>query len=228
MLKRYESGLWVPATVALRGDTGIAGNTGATGDTGDTGPTGYTASDAAKVAVTTFKCQNVDEFFNGNFGGNPIVDGRLYLMAMYLPVASSITGMRLCVGTAGNFTADNNNKVGLYTSNGTTLTKVAESANDSTIWSTASDFKSVPFTAPYAASVGLLYGAFLYNSSAQTSAPELYGMQISSAVRTAIQLAAKTNNEFRMGYLASQTDLPSSITMSAVTTGAELPFIGCY
>ena len=63
-------------------------------------------------------------------------NSRLTLIAIYLETPQTITGVKWYQGTLGSYTANNENRVGLYTVSGGTLTLVASCANDGNLWQT--------------------------------------------------------------------------------------------
>jgi hypothetical protein len=103
-----------------------------------------------------------------------MTDGQIYLSAVYLPFSATITGSKWFQIVAGVYTADNYNGIGLYTYSGGTLTLVASSTNDGNIWK-STGAQSKAFSSPYSASAGVYYLGYLYNSSAQTTAPSITG-----------------------------------------------------
>jgi hypothetical protein len=52
-----------------------------------------------------------------------MVDGTAGFVAVYLPKAATLTGIMFQQGVVGNYTADNNNYLALYTYSGGTLHK---------------------------------------------------------------------------------------------------------
>lgn len=169
-------------------------------------------------------------------GANPVTaqtaftptDARVQFSAVWLPEDATITGVSFLTRVQGNFTGDNNNKIGLYTYSGGTLTRVAQSANDENIWKAAAGaWTEVPFTSTYAATAGLYFVAALYNQSAQTTAPIISGMAaFSFAGSSSLDL---TNSAKIACFLNSQTDLPTSQAMSGLTgISAAHPFFCLY
>lgn len=114
-----------------------------------------------------------------------LADGVAVFIPVYLPKDATITGVKWRHATAGNYTADNYNGVGLYTANGTGLTLVASSTDDGNIWKqSATSVASKALSSPYAATAGLYYVGLLYNSSAQTTAPALQKSAITNTTST--------------------------------------------
>lgn len=136
-----------------------------------------------------------------------LVDNSLNLIAVYLPLAATITGVQWFQGTTGNYTADNYNGVGLYTYNAGTLTLVASSTDDGNIWKGSSNgWKSKAFTTPYDALPGIYFIAALYNTSAQTTAPSVGQNSSSSNANTMLidfTNGAKTHGTINANILPS-------------------------
>jgi len=146
-----------------------------------------------------------------------LLDGQVQFVAIWLPIAATLTGIKWYQAVVGSYTGDNNNKVGLYTYSGGTLTRVAQSSNDSALWSSAGAqrVKKKAFSATYAASPGLYFAAVLYNNSAQTTAPTLGAGSTKSNLN--VFSGDFTNSAVLAGLLAGQTDLPSSQAMSGIS-----------
>jgi hypothetical protein len=143
-----------------------------------------------------------------------MTDGQIYLSAVYLPTAATITGARWFQNVAGVYTADNYNGVGLYSYSGGTLTLVASSTDDGTIWKSTGT-QSKAFSTPYSAVAGVYYLGFIYNSSAQTTAPSIVG----SPNKTSGAYIDFTNSAKINATLTAAT-LTTPIAMSS-TTGVQ-------
>jgi hypothetical protein len=148
------------------------------------------------------------------------VNQRLWLIPVYVPANSVITGVRWLQITLGNYTANNYNGVGLYSVSGGTATLAISSSNNGNIWKTysANTWGSQSFDAPYSASKGSYFIGALYNTSAQTTAP--------AAGNVAIAAATVQSFDFTGGrlynILATQLTMPTSVALSTttgVTTG---------
>jgi len=146
--------------------------------------------------------------------GIDLVDGQLRLTAMYVPTDMTITGLKVVMTRQGSYTADNNNKIGLYSYNAGTLTLVASSADDENIWKAPIDTViTKSFTTPYNAIAGVYFIAVLYNSSAQVTAPRL----ATGTFTVGLGVSMLTNGAFFAGNLSGQTDLPTSVSASSFT-----------
>ncbi len=156
-----------------------------------------------------------------------LVDNTVRFVAVWLPKDATITGIRVYVRTAGNYTGDQNNRVGLYSYSGGTLTLVASSTNSSTLWtSSANAFQTIAFSSTYAASAGLYFVGLLYNQSAQTTAPALAGGTALNNVAMATMLG--TNNVKFLGTIAAQNNLPSSQASSGITGSTASYWVALY
>ena len=147
-----------------------------------------------------------------------LVNQTVRYFAYYLPTAQTITGVKWFQNTIGNYTANNYNGVGLYTYSGGTLTQVASSTNDGTIWQTAASgsMGSKAFSSTYSAAAGVYYIALLYSASAQTTAPALAAP--ANNISGNLTNFDFTNSAKLFAQLASQTSLPSTQAASGLQT----------
>lgn len=158
--------------------------------------------------------------------GSALGDGVNLFGALYLPAKRTITGVGFYQSVQGNYTADNNNKIGLYTSDGTTLTRVAQSANNGNLWKAAANtYVQEPFSATYEAEPGVYFVAGLYNQSAQVTAPSILQLLVNNA---AIPAAKFPGNVRITGQLTGQTDMAASTTFAGLTTNGQIPFFYLY
>ena len=148
------------------------------------------------------------------------VSQRIEFIACYIPVASTITGVKWFQTTKGVYTGNNTNGVALYSYSSGTLTKVAESTNDLTIWSTpnVNTYASKAFSSTYSASVGIYFIALLYSNSAQTTAPQI---GIGSSVWASSQFAFDFTNSVKLNmYANTQTAFGSTYAVSSLPNGS--------
>lgn len=156
-----------------------------------------------------------------------LVDNTVRYVAVWLPKAATITGIRVYVRTQGNYTGDQNNRVGLYTYSGGTLTLVASSANSSTLWTSAANaFQTIAFSSTYNASAGLHFVGLLYNQSAQTTAPALAGGIALNNAAMATMLG--TNSVKFLGTQGSSNDLPASQASTGITGTTASYWVALY
>jgi hypothetical protein len=176
---------------------------------------------------STIKAEALTTTINNITAASSMTDGAIFYIAVWLPKAATITGVKFWQAVQGNFTADNENAIGLFTYSGGTLTQVAKSANDGNIWKgTAQSMQSVPFATPYVASAGLYYIGILYNTSAQTTAPTIGSdTGISPA---AISSADFTNSAKIIASITAQTALHSSVAMSALSNNTVRYWVALY
>jgi hypothetical protein len=161
--------------------------------------------------------------------GATIADGYVTFIALeYLRVAQTITGVKWWQSIIGNYTSNNNNKVGLYSYSGGTLTLVASSADDGTLWKTfaSGSLGNKAFSASYAAAAGQYYVGLIYNQSAVVTAPTL-GVA-ANMVNAAVQSLDFTNSAKLQGIITGQTDLPATQAMSGVTAIVNQTWVGVY
>lgn len=156
------------------------------------------------------------------------VDGTAYLVTLYVDKACTATGLRWGTTATASFTADNFNGVGLYSiaANGT-HTKIAESANSASNFTTANGgLQSVPFTSPISLQPGIYAAVVLYNSSAQSTAPQTYGAnQLGLVSQYAYGLPSGI---IFQGTWAGQTSLPASFNGTSFTRVANVAQIILY
>jgi hypothetical protein len=152
----------------------------------------------------------------GDVGTSPVaaVDGSLRLQLHKIYRAATITGVRFFQATQGVYTADNNNKVAMYSVNTSTMiaTLVGSSTNDGNLFKAAANTAVLtPFTSTYAASPGFYYVGALWNASATTTAPTVH-----SANSTDSQQDWGFSNSMTLSFnISGQTDLPATIDLTS-------------
>lgn len=155
-----------------------------------------------------------------------LTDNQARFVAVWVPQKKTITGVKFINSTAGVYTADQNNEVGLYTLAGTTLTRVAVSANDGNIWKAAADaVVAVPFQTPYAANPGTYYVGLVFNTSAPTTVPVLKTLAGMAGGLNTLDLTASL---MFSGTLASANALPASQAFSGINSSTALPWLILY
>lgn len=154
-----------------------------------------------------------------------LVDAQVRFESIYVYSAHNINGVKWKQGVAGVFTADNNNRIGLYSYLAGTLTLVASTPDDGTTWKvTTGEFGSAAFSVPYLAQPGVYFIGIIYNNSAQTTAPVLGGSSNSSTLSN----LDFTNSALLRGTLAAQTDIPTTQLMSGLTAAQNRVWFGLY
>ncbi len=168
---------------------------------------------------STIKAQNVDGDLSNGVSGASMNSQRIYYIAVYLPIASTITGVKFIQITQGNYTANNYNGVGLFTYSAGVLTKVATSTDDGNIWkATAGTMSSKAFSGTYSATAGLYFVGLMYSSSAQVTAPALGILGTAGTTNTVTDF---TNSTFSNALITGQTAFPASTqAMSGLTAAA--------
>lgn len=156
-----------------------------------------------------------------------MTDGRVYFIAVYLSTPQTITGVKFQSHTAGNYTADNYNGVGLYSVSGGTLTLVASSTDNANIWKgTTSTNITQAFSATYAAAAGLYYIAAVWNTSDGSPAAVPHIKLAAAFGAGAVQTFDFTNSLGLVAYYASATLPTPNIAASSLTTYVGgIPFI---
>lgn len=173
---------------------------------------------AYQAMGSTIVAQNIDGDISNGTSGATLTDGRIYFQAVYLPVATTLSGVKWYQVTAGSYTGDNENRIGLYSYSAGTLTLVASSTNDANIWTaTSGTIASKAFSSTYAAAAGLYFVAYIYNNSAQTTAPVVGIINSASSINTVTDF---TNSAKTSGLMSGQTALPASQAMSGITASS--------
>jgi len=156
--------------------------------------------------------------------GNALNNQQIIFIAKPLLKNETISGFKFRIQISGVFVGNNNNKAGAYELNPATglLTKRAESANDQTIWKQSTAIlNTVSFVTPYAFTAGVIYFAFLYCRSSQTTAPSILRASANSPDQYAGVSLDFPNSIKLYGSLSSQTDLPATVNMSSITVSTN-------
>jgi hypothetical protein len=156
-----------------------------------------------------------------------MTDARFIVSALLLPEPAVVTGAAFYVQTAGVYTADANNKVGLYTlaMDGLNLERLAMSASDGNMWKTAGMIQK-PFSAPLSLESGVYWAAVLWNASATTTAPKLVTQTTIDDLL--VNPLLPTTTVGRSLLLATQTDLPATASLAAMTNSTSTHWLGFY
>lgn len=160
--------------------------------------------------------------------GLSLSDGILYMVPINVRKGGTRTGVKVVMNTAGSYTGDNENRVGLYSLSGGTLTLVASSANNATLWSAAAGLLTIPFASTVNVTRGLYYVGILYNNSAQTTAPSIFAStNYNSTVWTAIANDA-TNSNRLYGSRSSSTLLSTFAASTLAQPSSNIPLVMLY
>ena len=126
-----------------------------------------------------------------------------------IPINTPVTGAMFVQTTTGVYTASPENRIGLYSFDGTQLTLIASSADNGNLWKgAANSLVLVPFSAPVNVVAGTYWIGFTYNRTSPITSP---------------QIAAAPNV---ISGAFSTIDLPNSgaiATYGASAPGATLP-----
>lgn len=138
--------------------------------------------------------------------------------AIYIHTTTTITGVKWYQQNQGNYTANNYNGVGLYSTSGGTLTLVASSSNDGNIWkASGTAFASKAFAATYTANPGIYYIGALYSNSAQVTQPTVGFAGSAAAGSSNLGVLDFTNNNKMNGTAGSSlTTLATSVAASGI------------
>jgi hypothetical protein len=149
--------------------------------------------------------------------GSALTDNRLHLAYIGTPeFDTTVSSVTFYKSTAGVYTADQENRIGLYELNNGTgvLTLIASTVNDGNLWKNTG-LVDTNFSASASVTSGTPYfiGA-LYNSSAQTTQPQILG-DISTVSST---IAIGTASIELSGGINTQNTLAASFNASAVAS----------
>ena len=149
---------------------------------------------------------------------------------MPMPAGITLTGVKWIQRTQGSYTADNNNKVGLYSYSGGTLTLVASCADDGNLWKGASgSVQSKAFSSTYVTLTNTQYFvAFIYNNSAQVTAPQISMSTPNTGSVLTYQLDF-TNSAKLVSTKTATTDLAATQAMSGTLANlSAIPMMFLY
>ncbi|MER6236548.1 hypothetical protein ABT185_10840 [Streptomyces clavifer] len=146
--------------------------------------------------------------------------GSVYLVKVILRRAATISKVVLHTVAAGSGLTANQNYAGLYTTSGT---RVGVTASQSSAWTTANNTLSMALTAPYSASAGAYYVAFVANGSVR---PGFVSGSNLGMVRTAGNAnLASSGYRYCIGA-TGQTSLPTNISIGSATPDANAYWAG--
>lgn len=157
-------------------------------------------------------------------------DGVATYVALYIPVATTISGFSWWQNTQGDYVADNENSISLYSYDGAGgLTEVATTGNDGNLWKGSSftfQTKTLSGGGTYNAAAGVYFIAFLYNNSSQTTAPTIGAGP--ATTNTLVSENGYTNSAKHIGTRTAQTTLPGTETMSNLARSGSYYFMSVY
>lgn len=176
---------------------------------------------------TNLKGRPAAHEWTGTYGTLTGADNTLYMTLVHIPAKTTITGLKFEQATQGDTTADNENRIGLYSIDAAadSLTLVASCADSGVLWEGAAGIITKAFTTPYEANPGLYYAAGLLNWSAAATAPVIRQLTLPSANFAGLGL---DNALDLAGTIAAQNTLPATSTVSAVASTASVPLFYPY
>lgn len=144
-----------------------------------------------------------------------------------VPSTMDIEGVWFYQSTQGNYTGDEINGMALYSYDGAgNLTKVAETTNDANFWKGASStWIKKAFSAVYTAAPGMYWVEFVYNYSAQITAPVIGAVANGN---TAAMNALFTNSVQLHSSKTAQITFAATHTMASLTGQLSRPFVMLY
>jgi hypothetical protein len=156
-----------------------------------------------------------------------LADNQVWWAPIILGSAQTITGIGFLQGVQGVYTADGENRLGLYTLSGGTFTRVALTANDGNLWKgTAQTEQRAALTTPYSAAAGVYWVVGIYCQSAQTTAPSVGAYPgLGNAIYSSTGL---TGGARTAGFISGQTSLAATYTGATVTNTANQIYFFVY
>ena len=188
--------------------------------------TSTTESYYSNSYVDRLKALGSDVQYSNYLGGTVtstliLTDSRLILTSVYIPKTSTISNIGWRQNTAGDYTEDNYNGIGIYSINTTTgdLTLIGKTVNDGTIWKTvvATGYGNKDLETPVVLEKGIYFLGFLYNSLAVVTAPGLGYSTTSLGTLSNMAFFNTPTNTYLTAYLSGQTNLPTNILQSSLT-----------
>jgi hypothetical protein len=150
---------------------------------------------------------------NSSSAGLAMLDGEVWFEPVFIPKRTTVSGVGLISSAPATFTPDNNCKVGLYRRDGNLMTKLAESVNNTAIFTQpAGTYFGVGLTTSPTVDPGLYYVAILANWSAVTVAPAFHGTLTSVSAAHTMGLAVGAHVQS-----TGHNDLPASTSSIAST-----------
>jgi hypothetical protein len=150
--------------------------------------------------------------------GSALTDNRLHLAYIGTPeFDTTVSSVTFYQSTLGDYTADQENRIGLYELNNGTgvLTLVASTANNGSLWKTSLGLIDTNFSASASVTSGSPYFiAALYNSSAQVTQPQILG----DASNVSSTVAIGTASIELSGGINTQNTLPATFNASSVAS----------
>lgn len=145
-----------------------------------------------------------------------LTDGRVYyFMLDEITKTSTITSIQFYEVATASFTADNTNNIALCRYDGTNFVKIAETANDGTLYNTGNSAKTSNLTSPITITPGTYAIAIVYNSSVQTTAPSI------AVVASSFQNFMYPSN-FKLSGYTTGNSIASSVAVSTLTNSTAL------
>jgi hypothetical protein len=144
---------------------------------------------------------------------------RMQITPIYLQTTEILSGVMWYVGSnTGTYVASNENRIGLYSYSGGTLTLQASSPNDPNVWSSsyapANSFVTKSFSSTYTASPGLYYIGVLQSFASASSVPTVGSAQNIVNSINSFRLVNFTNGAVLTGVKTTVTSLPGSVAVN--------------
>lgn len=151
--------------------------------------------------------------------GSAPLSGTVYMVAVRLRVATTVTNLHAVIGVAGSGLTSGRCFLGLYSSAGSLLGQTADQA---TAWATAGNVKAA-LTTPYVAAAGTYYVAILANGT--TRPTFACGSTLGANFTPGNANMTAATARFGRGP-ATQNTLPATVTMSSLVMDSNNYWVG--
>lgn len=155
-----------------------------------------------------------------------LADQTIRFTIVYLPQATTVTGVKWWQNIVGSYTSNNYNGVALYSYSAGNLALIDTSINDGNIWKSAQGLDNKAFLGTHALSAGVYVIAMLYCRSAEVTAPTVG--QFTNLLTSGINAADFTNSAKLNSTLGVQTVMPTTKAMSALSNTGGQTYVALY
>lgn len=184
---------------------------------------------ASQALGSTIKDITTGINFSQSVTSLSLTDGILYVVPVFVKQGGTRTGIKIIINTAGVYTGDNENRVGLTSVSAGTHTLVASNANNANLWTAAAGMLTIPFSSPVSVSADTMYFVnILYNNSAQTTAPAILASTNYNSTAWSALATDFTNSNRLYGSRSSGTLLSSFAASTLGQPSSNIPLVMLY
>lgn len=181
---------------------------------------------AANYLGTGLKAKTVGLELGDAQNGASTVDGYVVYTPFVLKKTTTVTGSYFFIVNTPSYTGDNYNGFAICKMNGTNIDTLRTSVNDANFWNmTANVWTAKALWSPISLDPGLYYVAYLYNQSAQTTAPSILGKTFST---DQIHVGAPFGSKQLYYRKSGQTAILTNTIASLVNITGVIPMVYVY